>query len=119
MVLRKRMNHAFMESRKSIAVINANLESSITGIRVTKAYTNSSKEEEKFEDGNQQFVTARKKSYKAMGQFHSSVSFVTDVFNVIVLIAGGIFMAHGKINFADYTTFILSIKTNQLPLSHK
>lgn len=109
MVLRKRMNHAFMESRKSIAVINANLESSITGIRVTKAYTNSSKEEEKFEDGNQQFVTARKKSYKAMGQFHSSVSFVTDVFNVIVLIAGGIFMANGKINFADYTTFILSI----------
>ena len=109
LVLRKRMTNAFMESRKSIAVINAALESSISGIRVTKAFTNSKKEEEKFEDGNQQFVNARKKTYKAMGLFHSSTSFVTDVFNVIVLIAGGIFMLLGKIDAAGYTTFIISI----------
>ena len=109
LLLRKRMTNAFMESRKSIAVINAALESSISGIRVTKAFTNSKKEEEKFEDGNQQFVSARRKSYKAMGLFHSSTSFVTDVFNVIVLIAGGIFMLMGKIDAAGYTTFIISI----------
>ena len=109
MKLRKRMNHAFMESRKSVAVINAALESSITGIRVTKAFTNQEKEEEKFENGNQMFVEARKKSYKAMGLFHSSTSFVTDVFNVIVLIAGGIFLYNGWITAADYPTFILSI----------
>ncbi len=109
LTLRKRMTSAFMESRKSIAVVNAALESSITGIRVTKAYTNSVKEEEKFEKGNQQFVEARKKSYKAMGLFHSSTSFVTDVFNVIVLIAGGIFMIMGKIDLSDYSTFIVSI----------
>ena len=109
LLLRKRMTNAFMESRKSIAVINAALESSISGIRVTKAFTNSKKEEEKFEDGNQQFVNARKKSYKAMGLFHSSTSFVTDVFNVIVLIAGGIFMLLDKIDAAGYTTFIISI----------
>ena len=109
LILRKRMNNAFMESRKSIAVINAAIESSISGIRVTKAFTNSEKEEEKFENGNQMFVNARKKSYKAMGLFHSSTSFVTDVFNVIVLIAGGIFLYHKAIDVADYTTFILSI----------
>lgn len=109
LILRKRMNAAFMESRKSVAVINASIESSITGIRVTKAYTNSQKEEEKFEVGNNQFVEARKKSYKAMGQFHSSTSFVTDVFNVVVLIAGGLFLYNGYIDLPDYTTFIISI----------
>lgn len=109
LTLRRKMNSAFMESRKSIAVINAAIESSITGIRVTKAYTNAKKEEEKFEVGNAQFVKARKKSYKAMGQFHSSTSFVTDVFNVVVLIAGGIFLYNGYIDIADYTTFIISI----------
>ena len=109
LLLRKRMTNAFMESRKSIAVINAALESSISGIRVTKAFTNDKKEEEKFENGNQQFVTARKKSYKAMGLFHSSTSFVTDVFNVIVFIAGGIFLLNGKIDAAGYTAFIISI----------
>ncbi|MBP5256165.1 MAG: ABC transporter ATP-binding protein, partial [Clostridia bacterium] len=48
---RKKMSDAFTERRKSNAVINAALESSITGIRVTKAYTNADRELEKFETG--------------------------------------------------------------------
>ena len=44
LVMRKRMNRAFMETRKSVAVINASLESSITGIRVTKAFHNEEEE---------------------------------------------------------------------------
>ncbi|MBQ5356474.1 MAG: ABC transporter ATP-binding protein, partial [Clostridia bacterium] len=83
-VLRKRMREAFTETRKSMAVINAALESSISGIRVTKAYTNADKEAEKFERGNGNFIEARRKSYKAMGQFHSGTAFVTDIFNVII-----------------------------------
>ncbi len=106
---RKKMRDAFQESRKSIAVINAALESSISGIRVTKAFTNDVKEAEKFENGNKQFVEARRKSYLAMAEFHSTTSFVTDVFNVVVLIAGGIFMYQGKINFGDYSAFIVSV----------
>ena len=106
---RKKMRDAFAERRKSNAVINAALESSITGIRVTKAYTNADKELEKFEVGNRMFVEACKKSYNAMGKFFSSTSFITDVFNVIILIAGGIFLYNGKINFGEYSTFIVSV----------
>ncbi len=107
--LRKKMRTAFTESRQSIAQINASLEGSISGIRVTKAYTNARKEAEKFEEGNKAFVSARRKAYKAMGQFHSSTTFITDVFNVIVLIAGGLFMYAGEINFGDYAAFIMSV----------
>ncbi len=106
---RKRMRDAFAESRKSIAVINAALESSISGIRVTKAFTNADKEAEKFEKGNAQFVEARKKAYRAMAQFFSSTSFITDVFNVVVMLAGGLFMYAGKITFGDYSAFIVSV----------
>ena len=108
-VLRKRMRDAFMESRVSTAQINASLESSISGIRVTKAFTNSDKEEEKFEEGNGMFVNARRKAYKAMGQFHSMTSFITDIFNVIILIAGGLFLYNGSIDFGDYSAFIVSV----------
>ena len=86
---RKRMRDAFQKSRKSTATINAALESSISGIRVTKAFTNAEKEAEKFEVGNAQFREASREAYRAMGQFHSSTTFITDVFNVVVLIAGG------------------------------
>ncbi|MDD6479155.1 MAG: ABC transporter ATP-binding protein [Oscillospiraceae bacterium] len=108
-ILRRRMREAFMESRKSIAVINAALESSISGIRVTKAFTNTNTETEKFERGNSLFVEARRKAYKVMARFHSSTAFVTDIFNVVVLIAGGLFLYAGRINFGDYSTFIVSI----------
>lgn len=107
--LRKKMKTAFKKSREAIAVINAALESSVSGIRVTKAFTNSKNEEEKFEVGNKEFVHSRKDAYKAMGQFHSSTTFITDVFNVVVLLAGGLFLYSGKINFGDYTAFIVSV----------
>jgi len=107
--LRKRMRNAFMESRQSVAEINGALESSISGIRVTKAFTNAEVESQKFEKGNISFVDARKKSYKAMGLFHSSTTFVTNVFNVIVLIAGGLFLYNGEILLGDYTAFIISV----------
>ncbi len=108
-VTRRQMRDAFNERRKSNATINASIESSITGIRVTKAFTNSSKELEKFEVGNNAFVEASQKAYMAMAKFHSSTSFVTDIFNVIILIAGGLFLYGGRINFADYSTFIISV----------
>ena len=108
-VLRTKMRKAFQETRKSLAVINASLESSVSGIRVTKAYTNADRESEKFERGNSEFIEARRASYKAMGQFHSGTAFITDVFNVIVLIAGGLFLYNGKILFGDYSAFIVSV----------
>ncbi len=109
LTLRKRMRSAFRESQAAIAKINANLQSSIAGIRVTKAFNNSDKETEKFEEGNSQFMGARKNAFKAMGQFHSVTSMITDIFNVVVLISGGLFLYGGMINFADYSTFIISI----------
>ncbi len=109
MIIRKKMRKAFMDSRLSIAKINAALESSISGIRVTKAFTNAEKEKEKFEKGNMEFVEARRDAYKAMGQFHSGTSFITDVFNVIVLIAGGLFLYNGRIEFGDYSAFVVSV----------
>lgn len=114
--LRKKMRKAFMDSRTSIAEINASLESSISGIRVTKSFNNSAEERKKFEIGNKRFVAARKDAYRAMGQFHSGNTFVTDIFNVVVLIVGGLFLYKGKINLGDYSAFIISINMFVYPV---
>ena len=117
MILRKRMRTAFKKSREAVGQINASVESSISGIRVTKAFTNSKKELDKFEVGNKEFVSARKSAYKAMAQFHSSNSFVTDIFNVIILIVGGIFLYNGIIdNLGDYTAFVVSVNLFITPI---
>lgn len=107
--LRRKMRDAFKERRITTAGINAATESSITGIRVTKAFSGRKKEIEKFEKNNSLFVRASQKSYKAMGQFFSASSFITDVFNVVIIIAGGLFLYADKITFGDYSTFIVSV----------
>ena len=106
---RKAMKQAFDDRRKSNAVINASVESSVTGIRVTKAYTNAEREVEKFKKGDDLFVDASRRAYDAMAKFHSSTAFVTDIFNVFILIAGGLFLYAGRISFGDYSTFIVSV----------
>ena len=107
--LRKAMRSAFDDRRKSNATINAAVESSITGIRVTKAYTNSKREVERFRKGDREFVDSSRRAYDAMAKFHSSTSFITDIFNVFILIAGGIFLFNERISFGDYSTFIVSV----------
>lgn len=109
MKIRKKMTLAFMESRVKVGKIHANLENSISGIRVAKAFTNRVYEEEKFEEGNQAFVKAREKSYKAMGQFHSGTGFIIDFLNVVVIVAGGIYTFQGKISYGDLVAYMLFI----------
>ncbi len=116
-VLRKKMRDAFTERRRGLAEINAALESSISGIRVTKAFSGEKTERAKFEKGNEVFVEASKKSYSAMGKFFSPTSFITDVFNVIIIIAGGIFLYRGQITFGDYSTFIVSVNLFVSPVT--
>lgn len=109
--MRKKMKIAFKESRQSIAEINANTTSSIEGIRVTKAFTNSAKEQEKFESGNESYINARSHAYQAMAQYHSLSNFVTDFFNVVVLVVGGIMLCANStlFNVVDYSTFVVSV----------
>jgi len=104
-------------TRIANSIISGQLQTSISGVRVTKAFTNDEKEIEKFEEGNQEFQKASKDSYKAMAQYHSSTAFVIDIFNVVVLVAGGIFLYSGQINFADYSAFVVSISLFITPIN--
>lgn len=116
--MRKRMREEFTKTRQGIASINASLESSISGIRLTKAFTQSKIEEEKFDENNALYVKSRSKAYKAMGQFQSSTSFVVDLFNVVCVVGGGIIAI--KTNFlseSDYLAFVISISLFITPLT--
>ncbi len=103
------MNNAFTKSRQETGNINATLENSISGIRVTKAYANDGYEQSKFEKNNEGYVFWRSKAYKAMGAFSASMSFTTQVCNAVVLIAGGLFCIKGKLDYGDLAAFMLSI----------
>lgn len=105
----KKMKEAFAASKKEVGEVNATLENSISGIRVSKAYTNSQREKELFERGNSRFVGARSLAYKAMAEFYSGMNLGMDVLRVAMYVAGGLFVFYGKIDIADFTAFSLYI----------
>jgi ATP-binding cassette subfamily B protein len=110
------MSDTFLETRETIGEVNATIENSISGIRVSKAFSNKQNEIEKFENNNHKFQSARKKAYKVMAEFHVSSSFVIDFLNILVLSAGGIFFFKGWINFGDFAAFILYISNFLNPI---
>ena len=109
MKLRGYMKESSRKARKALSKINADIASSISGVRVTKAFNNSQVEIEKFDKSDKLFVDARRMHFKGFSLFNSTTTLITDLFNVIVLIAGGIFLFNGEISFGDYSTFIVSI----------
>ena len=113
---RGKMNHAFDESRKKVAMLNAEIESSVSGVRVTKAYNAQVKEWEKFDGVNEQFKQARKQAYRAMGGFHAGMGAFNDFLYLLALVSGGLLFFFGKITAPDFTAYILYITMLLTPI---
>ena len=116
MYQRKRLNRAFLKTRVETGKVNAGLENSISGIRVSKAFVTHDYEEEKFEEGNKSFMNAREGAYKIMAQYFSGANFSLDILNYVVLIAGGIYTFNGNITVGDFTAYLLYIKVFMDPI---
>lgn len=113
---RKKMSEAFTVTRQVVGEVNASLENSVSGIRVSKAFDSKKGEEARFEKGNSDLVAARRKSYKAMAEFHSGTSFITDFLMVLMYLAGGLFCFYRKITVPDFTAFVLYISIFTSPI---
>lgn len=113
---RKKMKKSFLETKVETGKVNANLENSIAGIRVSKAFVSHEYEEEKFDKGNRSFMAAREKSYKVMAEYFAGANLSLDVLNYVVLIFGGLFTFNGAISMGDYAAYLLYIKTFMDPI---
>lgn len=106
---RKKMTAAFRSVRKRIANVNAQLENSISGIRVAKSFTNEEYEIEKFDEGNREFNSSKEFAYKAMAEFFAGIFFLSNILNIITLSVGGFFVYLGYINTGDLVAYLLYI----------
>ncbi|MDR2417866.1 MAG: ABC transporter ATP-binding protein/permease [Treponema sp.] len=97
---RRRMMQASRSVKERTAEINASLESSISGARVAKAFTNEPYETNKFRCGNENYKLAKKVYYKSMATFHCKLDFLLHILNVVVLAVGGVLIMQGKMDLA-------------------
>lgn len=96
--------------------INASIESSISGIRVAKAFANEDVEVEKFRTANDRFKNSKIGYYKAMGCFNSTVEATIGLMQVAVIAVGGYLTMRNNISYVDLITFTLYVSTFTTPV---
>ncbi|MBE7088959.1 MAG: ABC transporter ATP-binding protein [Clostridiales bacterium] len=114
--MRGRFSRSYKRVRVVQGEINADIESAISGIRVSRAYNSSSHEKKKFDVQNKEFVEAKAGQYKVMGQYFSSMTFLLDLLYFVVLLAGGLFYYYEKIDIGEFAAYILYISTLTAPI---
>ena len=113
---RASMQEASRRVKQKTAVINADIESGLSGIRTAKAFANEQAELRKFEDSNDSFKTSKRQFHKAMGRFNATMEFFLCILSVAVIAAGGVFIMRGEMDTVDLITFSLYITTFVNPI---
>ena len=114
--MRQRMSRVSVGVKQKVANINAEIESSLTGIRTAKAFANEDVEQARFNAANDQFKTSKRQFHKAMALFNSSMEFFLTILNVVVITLGGYMILKGKMDYRDLITFSLYIATFVNPM---
>ncbi len=108
---RRNMASASKRVKQNTAGINADIESSISGMRTAKAFSNERAESEKFDGANERFKTSKQVYYRAMARFMSSMEFFMCIMPVTVIGVGGLLIMEGHMDYVDLITFSLYTST--------
>ncbi|WPC40603.1 ABC transporter ATP-binding protein [Clostridium sp. JS66] len=112
----KRMKYIFKKNREKIASVNAQIQDSLSGIRVVKSFSNEGVEKSKFQRGNMEFLQTKEASYFIMGKFFSGNGFFQGILYLTVILLGGIFISNGGLNVSDLVVYILYINVFLNPI---
>ncbi len=105
----KKLNSALGNNKQRIADINAQVEDSLSGIRVVKSFANESIETEKFSKANQRFLESRKNTYKAEAYFFNGMETFIQLITITVIVLGSASIVKESLDLADLITFLLYI----------
>ncbi len=108
---RRSMQEASARVKQRTAVINADIESGLSGIRTAKAFANEETELRKFETSNDSFKTSKRQFHRAMGRFNAVMEFFLCILSAAVIAAGGVLIMRGQMDTVDLITFSLYITT--------
>lgn len=105
----RKMKASFKLNRVRAGEISAQVEDSLAGIRVVKAFTNEEFELQKFSKVSNALLDARAASYKILARFSSGISFFSSIINVAMLVIGGTMIATGQLPVSDFVAFFLYV----------
>ena len=106
-----KVKEAFRRQRNQIGELNAQIEDTLLGNRVVRAFANEPVEIAKFGKGNRDFMDIKKYTYRYMAAFQITTRSFDGLMYVVVIVAGGIFMIQGKVEPGDLVAYTMYVTT--------
>lgn len=113
---RKRMVDTSVKVKLRMADINADIESTISGMKTSKAFDNGAVDYERFKRTNETYKYSKGDYYKSFGLFNGSLEFFICALHVMVIAFGGWLIMRDELNYIDLITFTLYITTFITPV---
>lgn len=113
---RKAMSSASANVKLTMADINSEIESRISGIKTSMAFANEDVDRKRFLASNNRFKNAKKDFYRAMGIFNASQEFFMCIMPVAVISFGGFLIMKGEMNYIELVTFTLFVAAFVTPI---
>lgn len=109
MKFRVRMRNAFKWQRSELGEINSHVEDSLLGIRVSKSFANEDVEEQRFEEGNERFLTTKKVGYKNMAGFRGVTRLFDGLMYISIVFFGSLALIRGLITAGDFVAYLMYV----------
>lgn len=106
---RRKMIAASANVKRKLAGINSDLESSLSGMRTAKAFSNEQQESVKFARSNENFKRSKREYYQAMSFYQAMLEFFMSILSVLVIAVGGALIMSGNLTYIELITFSLYV----------
>jgi len=113
---RRKLGNVSRQVKAKTAVITTEIESSLSGMRTSKAFANESTEFSKFSNANGRYRDSKRAFHKQMGIFHGTMEFFLSIMSVVIILFGGYLIMRDQLDYIDLITFSLYITTFVSPV---
>lgn len=112
----RHLKEAGYTARKEVGNLTAQVTESLNAIRLVQSFNNENIETSKLDKVAERLLEARRKSFNILAHSNTSMVFFSNITNLVIIVAGGVLITLGKMQFSDLVAFLLYVSIFVRPI---
>ena len=105
----RRLKEAGRAARKEVGNLSAQTTESLNAIRLVQSFGNEELEDKRLAKVAARLLAAREESFGILSHSNTSMTFFSNITNLTIIVAGGVLITYGKMQFSDLVAFMLYV----------
>lgn len=105
----RKLKKAGRDAHKQVGNITAQTTESLNAVRLVQSFNNEELEVSKLDEAAAKLFAARKKSFDLLSHSNTAMVFFSNITNLTIIVAGGVLITYGQMEFSDLVAFLLYV----------